>query len=98
MSDNKAQIKKFIKKHQGQLCLDACGELVRLIEFYEDDEDYYYYCRTLNRRSSDGYIRHSAVGWMIPLKDKLTDKEYEYLDTIFTLNWLHSSSIKNDKT
>ena len=93
MTDNKAIITVFIEKHKGQLCLDAGGELVRLVEFYEDDVDYYYKCQTLSRVWSDnGYVCHSAVGWMIPLKGKLSDKEYEYLDNFFKLNWKYTKA------
>ena len=88
MTDNKTEIIAFIEKHKGQLCLDSCGELVRLVEFYEDAIDYYYKCQTLSRTLSDnGYVCHTAVGWMIPLKGKLTDKEYQYLEQFFNLNW-----------
>jgi len=78
----------LIEKYKGQLCLDAGGDLVRLIELDEDEDDYYYKCQTLNRKYEDnGYVRLSAVGWLIPLKGKLDDAEYEYLDNMFKLNW-----------
>lgn len=95
MIDNRTEIIAFIEKHKGELCLDAGGELVRLVEFYEDEVDYYYKCQTLSATwHGDGYICHSAVGWMIPLKAGLSEKEYGYLDNLFRLNWPTHKEIK----
>src|SRR3972149_2731481 len=88
MDANKKSILKFIKKYKGQLCLDCCGELVLLVGFYEDTEDYYYDCLTLsNAWSTNGKVHHSCVGWMIPLKPQLNKKSYNYLDMFFKNNW-----------
>lgn len=91
MSDTKKEILAFIKKHKGEMVIDCCNNIVRLIGFHEDEMDYYYTCQAFNDFKQDNYggiIHNSAVGWIFPLKGRLPKKEYDLIENHFTRNWL----------
>jgi hypothetical protein len=81
IKDSKPRILEFIEKHKGELLLDF-HEVVRLVGFDEDDQDYYYVLHSLK----SGKYLESCVGALYPLKGVLPEKEYDCLVSIFDLN------------
>ena len=86
MDKNKRLLIQFAKKCNGQLCIAPDLSIVRLIGWSEDAMDYYYKCRMLGLEKPDSVIHHSFVWRMIPLKSKLSKKDYKCLDDLFALN------------
>jgi len=94
--DQKKKILKFIKKHQGQLCLDYY-DVVRLIGFHEDEDDYYYDVQKVGAEPNGRY-HTSCVGLMTPLKGKIPARDYKIIDTVFTANWnMHHDFVTYEK-
>jgi len=79
--DPKPEILEFIEKHKGELLLDF-HEVVRLVGFDEDEDDYYYVLHSLR----SGKYLESCVGSLCPLKGFIPDKEYNELVRVFDLN------------
>jgi len=79
--DPKKEIVEFIEEHKGELLLDFTT-VVKLVGFFEDENDYYYECISLNK----GVYYKSCVGAFYTLKGVLPDKEYDYLVHFFGLN------------
>jgi len=79
--DNYKRIIKEIRKHRGELVLDIF-EVVRLEGFHEDEDDYYYVFKSLYR----GRFYSSCVGEFVPLKGRLSKKEYKELERVWELN------------
>jgi hypothetical protein len=80
MDKNKIRILKEIKKHKGEICL-YCLNMIKLLGFAEDDDDYYYRVQTLTK----GEQWYSCVGGLIYLK-QLPKKDYKEIKRIFELN------------
>jgi hypothetical protein len=79
--DNKKLFQKRCKKYKGQLVLNSF-EVEMVLDFAEDDMDYYYV--TYNLRT--GKVWHTFVGDFIPLKSRLSKKKYDYMLEVFKLN------------
>jgi hypothetical protein len=79
--DPKPEILEFIEKHKGELLLNS-HEVVKLIGFDEDEDDYYYVLHSL----INGKYLESCVGALYPLKGVLPNKEYDCLVNIFNIN------------
>jgi len=77
----KKEIMDFIRLHEGELVLDFF-EVVRLIGFAEDEDDYYYIVNDTKR----GEVWESCCMLLIPLKRVLPDEHYERLDNTFKYN------------
>ena len=75
------KLKREVEKHKGELVLDMFN-VVMLVGFSEDSEDYYYEYLQSNGET----IKSSCVGDFIPLKDSLPKKQYAYLCDIFYIN------------
>ena len=94
--DTKRKILKFIKKWKGTYGISGCHKLSKLIGFGEDDFDYYYVCKEFHCWGGyKGIIRHSCVGYWIPLKGRISDDEYKSLES-FDINWDMHYGEKND--
>ena len=78
---NKKKFIEFVKGHDNELVLDYF-DVVRLIGFAEDDEDYYYIVKNVKK----GEMWVSCVGWLFPLKNVLPDEHYDRLESTFKLN------------
>lgn len=66
--------------------IGICGDgqsLARLVGLHEDALDYYYRLNCIGRDQSRLW---SAVGWFIPLRGKIPDDAYAFLEHIFCLN------------
>ena len=61
-------------------------DLSRLIGFHEDDTDFYYHLRGIQRPVKDREFYGSAVGPFLSLKPWIPPRDYEAMDRIFTLN------------
>lgn len=67
------------RKRHNELVLTHTGHVVRLIGFYDGEDDYYYIVKNTNGVEP----RHSywsCVGGLVYLKDRLEQDEYESLD------------------
>lgn len=82
MSDNKRSILAEIKTHKGEIGLYGL-ELIKLIGFKEDEDDYYYYAQGLQHDGEPMW--YSAVGRVVWLKP-LPKKEYAEIERMFNLN------------
>lgn len=89
MDDNKKKILKEIEEHEGELVLDLF-EVVKLVGFGEDEDDYYYRYLSLDR----GLYRSSCVLGFMSLKGKLDDDNYKRLESIWKLNEKSYETIK----
>lgn len=83
---NKRSMFAFIKKHKDELCLFD-WEVVRVVSFAEDTEDYYYRCQTMSRDALTGWVRISGCLELVPLKGRLRTSDYKELDEHFKTNW-----------
>jgi hypothetical protein len=66
-----------------QVCL--CGgdhKLWRVIGYGEDRDDSYYIAKNIEGE----LVWHSMVGFMVGLKDRLTEREYNCFDSCFKYN------------
>ncbi len=79
--DKRKYFQNRVKKYKGQLVLDLF-EVVRLLDFAEDESDYYYVVYNLKT----GKEWCSFVGDFIPLKGYIPEKKYYRLLRIFKLN------------
>lgn len=79
--DVKTIIQKEVEKHRGELIQDSL-DIVELVDFAEDDEDYYYVVLSFNH----GIYWTSAFCTPIWLKDKLSENIYNGLKKIWDLN------------
>jgi len=54
------------------ICINVMNELVRLIGFGDDGEDYYYITKDIK----GNIVWESMVGYLIPLKGKISTSDY----------------------
>ena len=92
MSDNLKIILQEFEELKGQFVITESWEIERLIAIGDDDQDYYYV--TYDGRATKW---NTCVGSVIPLKSRLTEKEYNKFTNIAKLNhwdqvgvWGHS--------
>ena len=81
MDTNKVIMQKEVEQHRGELCFDLL-DLVELVDFGEDDEDYYYIVRT---RQGKIYWT-SGVTIPVWLKNQLTEVDYNRLKYLWDMN------------
>ena len=84
MDDNLKDIIKFAEEHDGELVIDSGNEIVRLVGFMTDDEDYYWHIREIGYYCKERYS--SCVGRLILLKGSLPHEDYEEIEHTFFLN------------
>ena len=88
MNETKKSILKEIKKHKGELGVYGL-DIVKLVGFKEDEEDYYYYCETIGK----GKMWLSCVGrinWLIGLPKE----DYKEILRMFNLNYKAFHEVK----
>ena len=88
--ENKKRILKFVEQHKNELVLDLF-EVVRLLGFYEDEDDYYY---KVQSTGTTGVYFTSCVGRLYPLKGALSENEYNTINQIFNMNIMDNGVIK----
>jgi len=90
------EFKQLTEQFLGQLVINPTdGCVYRLLDVEEDEEDFYYVL--LNNDCSILYF--SAILRVIPLKFKIEDNDYEYLEKMFENDLDHNYSlIQNDIT
>lgn len=71
MDSNLDRILKEFEELKGQFVITESWEIERLIAIGDDEQDYYYV--TYNGRETKW---NTCVGGLIPLKKRLTEKEY----------------------
>lgn len=81
MSDNLNRILSEFEELKGQFVITESWDIERLIAIGDDEQDYYYV--TYNGRTTKW---NTCVGSVIPLKGRLTEKEYEKFIRIAKLN------------
>lgn len=81
MDSNLKRILDEFEAHKGQFVLTESWEIERLIAIGDDEQDYYYV--TYDGRKTKW---NTCVGSIIPLKDRLTEKEYNKFISIAKLN------------
>lgn len=81
MSNVKTIILDFIEEHKNEIVL-FLDDVVQIIGFYEDNDDYYYDCID----SHGNLFHHSCVFTPIILKNKIDQLDYEYLENFFKMN------------
>lgn len=72
MDSSLQQILQEFEAHKGQFVITESWDIERLIAIGDDGQDYYYV--TYNGRQTKW---NTCVGSIIPLKDRLTQKEYD---------------------
>lgn len=85
MDDNLKIIQKFVEQYKDTLVLDY--DKVVVLRGYSIDNspetgDYYYIYQDLR----GNFVESSCVGWCIPLKGFISEKEYDALKYHFTIN------------
>jgi len=75
------KFKKEVEKYKGQLVLNSF-DVVMIEDFMVDDEDNWYGFRTWHNK----HFWESCVCGFIPLKDRLSKREYNKLLYQFNLN------------
>lgn len=81
MDNNLQIILKEFESHKGQFVITESWDIERLIAIGDDEQDYYYV--TYNGRETKW---NTCVGSIIPLKDRLTEKEYHNFVRMAKLN------------
>lgn len=81
MNEVKKSMQKEVEEHRGELCFDVL-DLVELVVFGEDDEDFYYVVRTLKGR----IYWSSGVMTPIWLKSQLREGDYNSLKYWWDMN------------
>lgn len=81
-----------VRKHGGELVIDGL-EIVRLINMYVGEDDFYYEMYSKKR----GKYHTSCVGCFVPLRGQLEESAYRYLEQIFVLNSPGSLRLKEQK-
>lgn len=69
-------------RHLGTLVIVVDGQVARLLDITEDDDDLYFVVQKMGGR----IILESAVGWIVPLKPCLPSQDYARMDHVFALN------------
>jgi hypothetical protein len=88
LSNTKEIILEFIDIHKNEIML-FMDEVVKLVGFYEDSDDYYYDCI-----DSHGNLTHqSCVFTPLILKGKIDKLDYEFLENFFIMNSLKTFSL-----
>jgi hypothetical protein len=82
MSAQRERIIAGMRPKHNDICIGGGLRLVRLVGFHEDDEDYYYHLRYV----CGSNVYESAVGTLITLRGKLSQKEYDDIEYVFTRN------------
>jgi hypothetical protein len=82
MDETLKYIKKFVKKHKGELVID--GFSIVMLEGYRDIPEDDYYWELFKIRT--GRYLSSCVGGLIPLKGVLSDEDYNEIKRAFDLN------------
>ena len=89
------ELKERAEKHKGQIVL-AYLEAYRLTgEILDDGEDYYWGYETLD--GENPFIWSSCVGDFIPLKERLTEEEYNHIEKIFNINFDMRKNYRENK-
>lgn len=88
MNEVKKSMQKEVEEHCGELCFDVL-DLVELVGFGEDDEDFYYVVRTLQGK----IYWTSGVMTPIWLKGQLREVDYSRLKYWWDMN---KKSLKSD--
>lgn len=81
MDNNLKRILEEFEAHKGQFVITESWDIERLIAIGDDALDYYYV--TYDGRKTTW---NTCVGAIIPLKDRLTEKEYQKFIRIAKLN------------
>lgn len=63
---------KEYEAYLGTIMLTGLGELVLYFGIIDGGDDFYYQIVEFRK----GVSSHSCVGWLIPLKDKIAEREY----------------------
>ena len=71
--------KKICQLMFNKICINSMNELVRLIGFGDDEEDFYYITKDANGR----VVWESMVGYMIPLKGRISNEDYFRIERDF---------------
>lgn len=81
MNSNLKKILDEFQELKGQFVITESWEIERLIAIGDDEQDYYYV--TYNGRETKW---NTCVGSVIPLKNRLTEKEYDNFIRLAKLN------------
>lgn len=95
MTDNKKYFMDFVEQHQNELMIDPAWDIVKLVGFEDDGEDYYYIVYSGKRGKS--FV--SCVGKLIPLKGAISDEDYKDLIRSWDLNphiWAYEQIYDDD--
>jgi hypothetical protein len=81
--DTAKHIQKFVNKHRNEIMIDPCFDLVRLIGWTEDEEDYYY---IVVRRSCDRLSYEISLISCVGKLFSLPKKESNCLQHLWDIN------------
>ena len=86
-TDVRQELIDFVEKYKNTVCLMYGDTLVRLLDFYEDDADYYYVAESpWFEHESLRVVRYSAVGGCVALKGYIPEDDYQYVLGNFNFN------------
>lgn len=76
---NKNEFKNFIKQYKHTVCFDEDLKPLKVLEAVEQDNTLY--CYTLLSDGKKGLL--SITDKIIPLKGRLKEKDYNYIESLF---------------
>lgn len=77
---NKNRAEKICRLMFNTICINSMEQLVRLIGFGDDEEDFYY----ITKDQHGKIVWESMVGYLIPLKGKISNEDYYRIEKGFS--------------